>query len=267
MKINFAKYSGCGNDFILIDNRSYKINPSKKIIANLCHRHHGIGADGLIFLEDSKKADCRMRIFNADGSEAEMCGNGIRCLANYMNAINPKNNILTLETMHQLMRAEVKDSVVKISIPTPKDPICFQEVLLDKPISVYLLDSGVPHAVIFVDELKDEDLILIAPKIRFHSLFQPEGVNVSFAKSVDEKTLKIRTYERGVEGETLACGTAAIATALISSFIKKTASPTEIETKSGDSLVITFEKEGDSFLNVIMQGPAVKVFEGSFEFS
>jgi diaminopimelate epimerase len=266
--ISFVKYSGCGNDFVIIDNRQHELSLSTNAIKQLSHRHHGIGADGLIFLESSQRPQTpyRMRIFNADGSEAEMCGNGLRCLAHYIRSLENVSDFY-VETMRQHFKISFAGNLVTLQMPSPTLPT-FVELTIDahspkEKLSLHFLDTGVPHTILFVDDIEDNNLISFAPKIRHHPHFQPAGTNVNFAKIIDEQTVKIRTYERGVEGETLACGTGAVAAAIVGHQAFQLKAPIQIITRSGDCLTINFDSRDQFLTNLTMTGPAFKIFEGT----
>jgi len=264
MELAFSKYNGCGNDFILIDNRSHSFplaNPHS--IQRLCERQRGIGADGLILLEPSSTADFRMRIYNADGFETEMCGNGARCIVQFARELGMHQNNFTVETMHRILKACVNEATITIDMGLPQDiewslPLSMNEISL----TLHHLNTGVPHAVIFVEDLEDPKWMKLAPKIRSHAYFLPKGVNVNFA-SIRSTEIWIRTYERGVEGETLACGTGAAATAIAAAVQHSVESPVSIRTLSGDLLKIKFETS-PKIQNVCMEGPASCTFKGKF---
>lgn len=265
MRIPFSKYSGCGNDFILIDNREKIFDvESPDEIANLCHRRYGIGADGLILLEKSATANFRMRIFNADGSEAEMCGNGIRCLAKFICELGIAENCFLIETMHQQIEVVVSCDMVSVKMPIPTEINFHAKISVDgQPLVIHHLDTGVPHAVLFVEDLEDESLMERAPLVRFHPHFT-KGTNVNYAAVTADGTVAVRTYERGVEGETLACGTGAAAVAIAAAYVYNLLSPITIYPRSKDILQIAFTGPGHSPENLVMTGPAIKIFTGSF---
>lgn len=267
MKTYFSKYSGCGNDFIIIDNRYLSISASKHSIQRICHRQNGIGADGLIFLETSKlgAASYKMRIFNNDGSEAEMCGNGLRCLAHFIQSIESPSNHFKIETMHECVQVSFNENLINVYLPPPSKLLSKRISLNQKEILLYFIDIGVPHAVYFVDDIEKKDLFLIAPLIRFHKEFAPKGTNVNFAKFLQNQTLAIRTYERGVEQETLACGTGAVAVALAAERHFQLNPPLQILTRSGDFLHINFKKQDPITTDLIMTGPALKIFDGQID--
>jgi diaminopimelate epimerase len=274
MKIPFTKYCGCGNDFILVDNLN-KLLPSEgaqtlisAITRHLCNRHAAIGADGVILLEhctpqNKGNADFRMRIFNADGSEAEMCGNGIRCLARFIKERHPESNRYLIETMVAIIPVEIEGENILVSMP---DPCHFKKDLevevAGRTFVGHSVDTGVPHFVIFVDDIADDSPLIHAKQIRRHTHF-PKGTNVNFVKVVSPSHLIIRTYERGVEKETEACGTGACASALMAAASFKMANPIHVETRSKEILSIEFEKDRQQmFRQVKMKGPAIKTFSG-----
>lgn len=264
MPVSFTKYSGCGNDFILIDNRQLDLFPSKQAIVHLCHRQQGIGGNGLIFLENSTnhKATYRMRIFNADGSEAEMCGNGVRCLANYIRSIEPIQRSFNIETMHAILPVSFQADLVQVTLPPPKEISLKKIWLQQKQMTLHCMDTGVPHAVYFADDSESKALFLLASSIRFHEAFHPRGTNVNFATILSDQSVAVRTYERGVEEETLACGTGAVAVAIASTLTYQLCPPIKIRTRSNDCLDINFQGNISHLTNVVMTGPANKIFEG-----
>lgn len=264
MSIPFVKYSGSGNDFIIIDNRCNICADSlfPLSIRQLCHRHFGVGADGVILLENSiKNLDhFRMRIFNADGTEAEMCGNGIRCLAHFIRNLLNLNGVFTIETMLQHVRLDVNDNMVTVFMPLPTANRYHLSLVIEGKSRIFhFLNTGVPHVVHFVDDIEDETLMAWAPAIRFHSEFAPKGTNVNFAKIQSDGTVAMRTYERGVEGETLSCGTGTIAVAFTASQLYGVKSPVYVRTRSQELLQVIFDPQWD---HVFLQGAVVNVFTG-----
>lgn len=266
----FSKYSGCGNDFILIDNRSCTF-PSQQasLIARLCRRADGVGADGLILLEKSEKADFKMRIFNADGKEAEMCGNGLRCLNKFVQELGISAPSLKIETMERELQVEMLGDNVKASMGDPKDIQMNISLPLDgQDCLVHYLDTGVPHAIHFVEDASKVPVDKIGPEIRYHPFFQPKGANANFVQVTGPSSLFIRTYERGVEGETLACGTGATAAAIAAYYQFNMNAPIQVKTKSGQSLTIDFIVDANKQItNVTQSGPAIYHFKGSFALS
>lgn len=264
IEIFFSKYSGCGNDFILIDNRDNTFIP--EIVKKLCNRNLGIGADGVILLENALSADFRMRIFNSDGSEAEMCGNGLRCFGKFIlelgfqkkpYAIQLKNQVLTVDFIGESVSTTLKlESEIKENLLLNTD---------ENQWECFFLNTGVPHAVVFVenlDELKVKDL---GKNIRHHPIFSPKGTNANFVKKINENTISIRTFERGVEDETLACGTGASAGAIAASLKWGMQTPIKVIFHSKDSLEINFKKDHNHSFEITQIGQAVKLFHGAFD--
>lgn len=257
--VAFSKYSGCGNDFILVDNRTSRFPvENKTLIQTLLNRRHGIGADGLILLENSTHAAYKMRIFNPDASEAEMCGNGIRCLVKFAADLGLLFDNLVIETLSGNLPAKFSGDGISIKMPYPSE--IKNVTFSDSAIKISHLNTGVPHAILFVDDLENVPVEELGPSIRHHPQFGKSGTNVNWVQIINSNTLSIRTFERGVEGETLACGTGATAAALASAAKFQLKNPLFILTKSGDTLKIEFtDKE------VWMEGPAQKVFTGEIK--
>ena len=257
--------SGAGNDFILIDNRRgfIKAGLAKKA-KTLCDRKHSIGADGLILLERSKKADIRMRILNPDGSEAEMCGNGVRCLAKFavdMKIASPKHSV---ETLAGTIYTEVRGNVVKAKMIEPKElKLGFKIDLNGSDGAMNFINTGVPHAVRLVNSVAGCDVKTLGRDIRQHKHFSPKGTNVNFVAVKQGSSIDIRTYERGVEDETLACGTGSTAGALVAAAVKNLKSPVSVHTHGGELLKVYFSRNGLSFHGVYLEGRVQKSFEGS----
>ncbi len=265
MKIPFYKMSGSGNDFIIIDNRKGILEGVNlpQWIKKACRRGLSIGADGVILVENSAKADFKWRFFNADGGEAEMCGNGGRCVARFASLTGISGRSLSFDTLCGVMKAEVVGERVKLRMGDPSD------LKLDYPISIdgreYMVSSintGVPHVVQMVEGLENYDVPRFGPAIRFHPLYQPEGTNADFIEVRDIHTIHMRTYERGVEDETLACGTGAVASALIGASKDLASSPISVHPKSGEVLTVYFEKKGSNFTDIFLEGDARVVYEG-----
>jgi len=262
--IQFTKAVATGNDFVIIDNRSGNAGSLSTLAKKLCDRRKAIGADGLLVIEPSKKADFKMRIFNPDGSEAEMCGNGSRCAALFAASKKIAKNKMTIETLAGTLDADVKDDIVKVKLTDPKDIKWNFCLMINKcPYKVNFVDTGVPHVVHFTDDLEKVDVLNIGSHIRNHDEFSPEGTNADFVKVVNRHTIKIRTYERGVEDETLACGTGAVASAIISAEAEKMASPVTVVTHGGEKIKVYFKMIGGNFRNVYLEGKAQLVYEGA----
>ena len=256
MKLNFYKYQGAGNDFIMIDNRGLffpKNNP--KLIHKLCDRRFGIGADGLILLEPSKNEDFTMVYFNADGNEGSMCGNGGRCLVAFAKKINVIKNETTFNAVDGLHYATIENGLVKLKM------IDIHQI--EESNNHSFLNTGSPHHVSFCNEVSNLDVKELGAKIRYGAPYFEAGTNVNFAEQTSEDSFKVRTYERGVEAETLACGTGVTAVAIAASNKGKTKnSVIQIEVLGGN-LEVSFEKQEKLFTNVFLKGPAEFVFKGS----
>lgn len=267
MKLPFHKMDGAGNDFVVIDNRQLNHNLNKEQIAWLCDRQRGVGADGLILVEPADhNADYKFRYYNSDGGEAEMCGNGARCFGRYASKLtDPAENIITFETMVGTLKAEVSGEIVRISMSPPVDIDLHTDIEIDDlgDTAIHSINTGVPHVVLFTDDVKNFDILKIGAALRYHEHFAPYGTNVNVAQIIDKQHLSIRTYERGVENETLACGTGITACALIHHLITKAPSPIKIDVQGGDQLEIGFDDhDSDTFYNVTLTGPAKFVFNG-----
>jgi diaminopimelate epimerase len=264
--IEFYKMTGGGNDFILIDNREgrFDIDALRPAVTQLCRRKFSVGADGLIVLEHSQKAHFRWHFFNADGSEAEMCGNGGRCAARLAHVLGMAPSDLTFETAAGIIKAQVKGTVVKLTLPPPSDMrLGLALPIGEEEISVDFINTGVPHTVIFAPDLDEADVVGVGRKIRFHEAFQPAGTNADFIQ-VTDSTIRIRTYERGVENETLACGTGAVAAALIAGLRGLTTSPTTVIPRSGEALTIYYERT-NKIQEVFLEGEVRMIYHGWLE--
>ena len=264
--LRFTKMNGAGNDFILFDNRSGAIDLNRNQIAQLCNRHRGIGADGILLLEKpTNRADFRMRYFNADGGEAEMCGNGARCFARFANKVAGQAKI-SFETLAGVISAELKGDSVTLRMTEPTDLRFNVELpMAAGNKTVHFINSGVPHVVIPVSKIDGADVRRDGAAIRHHKMFSPNGTNVNFIEKRGPNKIAIRTYERGVEDETLACGTGIVASALIFAASEKSSSPITVLARGGDELQVGFEKVEEGFRNVTLTGPAEFVFEGTIE--
>jgi diaminopimelate epimerase len=262
-KITFHKIVGTGNDFVVIDNRKNLVADPCGFAITVCKRHTGIGADGVILLERSKIADLKMRIINADGSEAEMCGNGMRCAAWAATKILKMNSQLTFETLAGTNETSVTDDSVRVKLPDPTDFRDYAPLeVKDGIFYFYFVNTGVPHCVIFEDKLEEFPVFEIGREIRYHPHFQPAGANVNFVQIIDDQTIAVRTYERGVEKETQACGTGSTAAAIASVLIKKCSPPITAITKSKEKLVIDFDSSMYTISNVFLEGPVRHSFDG-----
>lgn len=272
MLLQFYKMNGAGNDLVVIDNRDLSISLDRDTIATLCDRHRGIGADGLLAVEPAENgADFKFRYYNADGGEAEMCGNGARCFGRFTAHLLPEiPDKVTFETIAGTLAAEMAGDNVRIAMSVPKDLNLNTGVAIPGlDTAIHFVNTGVPHAVAFVQNeaaLKELDVFNHGRTIRQHQAFAPAGTNANFATVIQPGHIRIRTYERGVEDETLACGTGMVASALIHHLLTGAPSPIKVDVAGGDTLEIGFQKSGTSgFSDVTLTGPADFVFEGQIE--
>lgn len=259
MKIHFCKYQGTGNDFVMIDNRNNDFPKRNTALINkLCDRKFGIGADGLILLEQSEGTDFKMVYFNADGNESSMCGNGGRCLVAFANKLGVINESTSFDAIDGLHHATVNNELVSLQMIDVKK--------IDAHKSHVFLNTGSPHHIEFVKNVSEVDVEDQGRTIRNGSPYFEEGTNVNFTEVLDTNTLKVRTYERGVENETLSCGTGVTAAAIAANF-EGIVDDTTINIKAlGGDLTISFERNDNyEYSNVILTGPANFVFEGIFK--
>ena len=264
-KYNFTKMVASGNDFIIL-NYGLRITDYglRNLSVQLCDRKYGIGADGVLVLGKSRAADIRMRIFNADGSEAEMCGNGARCAALYARSRIRKEK-LSIETKAGIIQACVKADRVKIRLTDPKGiKLNIPLKINGRALKVNFVDTGVPHAVIFVNGIDGIDVLALGRRIRHHQAFAPRGANVNFVEIAKDNFIRVRTYERGVEDETLACGTGSVASALITDYRLRITDYgfMNIKTQGGEVLKVYYSRCGNIFRDVWLEGKAKRVFEG-----
>lgn len=268
-KIEFVKMVASGNDFVVIDNRREAIHGSKlhAFAKEACERNYGIGGDGLIAVEPSKKADFRMRIINPDGSEAEMCGNGARCIALFAKEKKIAGKKMSFETLAGVIEAEVDGDLVRLKMSDPTDLRRQVKLLIEnEDYTAHFVNTGVPHTVIYVEDLDSWDVKRLGKEIRHHKTFAPKGTNVDFVEVQKGNSIRVRTYERGVEDETLACGTGVTASAIISAAMKDFKSPVVCLTEGGDKLKVYFKRNGDGFTDVYLEGGAREVFSGAYPY-
>ncbi len=268
--MNFTKMNGAGNDFVVVDNRRGSLPLSNKTIERLCDRHRGVGADGLLAVEPSQSgADFRMRYYNADGGEADMCGNGARCFAKFAARLLPQQpGELSFETPAGLIRATFPAGLVTINMSEPHDLRGPADLEVDGSGTsrVHFLNTGVPHAVVFVEDVEAVDIARAGASLRWHPAFAPKGTNANFAQVVSPGSLILRTFERGVEGETLACGTGVCATAILHHLATGASTPVSVRVRGGDTLMVGFEvSPSGTVQNVTLTGPADFVFDGTIE--
>jgi len=262
--LNFTKMNGAGNDFVMVDNRDGKLVLDKAQIARLCDRHRGVGADGLLAVEPAQNgADFRMRYYNADGGEAEMCGNGARCFGRFAQRVSGRKGDITFETQAGVITAQFLGDNVRIQMSEPHS-LRLNEVLdvAGGNLTVHSLNTGVPHAVVFVNDLEKADVRKLGAALRYHPHFAPKGTNANFVQKSGPQAISIRTYERGVEDETLACGTGMVACAIIFHELSGAASPVCVKVRGGDTLEIGFRKDGAVYRDVTLTGPADFAFDG-----
>jgi len=288
--LRFTKMNGAGNDFVMIDNRSGNVRLTPEQIVRICDRHRGVGADGILLLEPATdRADFRMRYYNRDGGEAEMCGNGARCFARFANTIAGAKGKFSFETPAGVIGAELRGNLITLQMSPPSDLRLSVPLQVEgEETSVHYINSGVPHVVVPVSRADVVHVRGRGAAIRNHKMFSPKGANVNFIEKRGPKQIAIRTYERGVEDETLACGTGVVASALIFAATENANGPIGVLVRGGDELQVGFDKidppspgagaagppsaaaatsgAADSqFRNVTLTGPAEFVFEGKIE--
>ncbi len=266
--IPFFKMQGSGNDFILLNNDELQVQVSAMPdwAKKLCPRAFGVGADGLIFLEssaDDPSMDYRWHFFNADGSRAEMCGNGSRCAARlaFELGLAPARNVLGTDAGPVRAEVDTESKEVKVQLTSPKDLELNIDLNLDtaQPLPVHFVNTGVPHVIFLCSDPSSLDLAALGPTIRFHARFAPSGANVNLVQIRDDQSLQIRTYERGVEAETFACGTGAAAAAVVANALGYCGRTVPVLTQGREKLTITLEQG-----NIFLQGRAVLVYSGRF---
>ncbi len=252
--ITFYKYQGTGNDFIMVDNRTNLLSKSdKSLIKSFCTRRFGIGADGLILLENSSKSDFKMIYFNSDGNESTMCGNGGRCIVAFAKFLQIIENETVFEAIDGLHKATILNDFVSLQMQDVSD-------IIDKGNAVFL-DTGSPHHVQFESNISDFDIKSLGKHIR-NEIYGTDGSNVNFVKKIDNKTFRVRTYERGVEDETLACGTGATAVAIAMNYLNKTNLSDICLLVEGGELTVTFDEKNKCYTNIYLTGKALQVFKG-----
>ncbi len=255
MRIDFVKYQGTGNDFVLIDDRTGVFPLTNQVLVErLCHRRFGVGADGLILLQRDADVDFRMVYFNADGAEGSMCGNGGRCIVRFAHDLG----LFDSETRFRAIDGEHTAVVCEEDLFLKMGDVAG----IDDRAGLTFMDTGSPHVVCFVDDLESLDVVAEGRAIRYDARFQPGGTNVNFAQVLDDNTLFVRTYERGVEDETYSCGTGVTAAALVAHARLHMPDPVFIQTLGGNLRVSFNALAGNRFDNVYLIGPAKRVFGG-----
>lgn len=267
MTLSFVKYAGCGNDFIMIDDRLLHFHSNEAaLVRTLCHRQKGIGADGVILLQNGKTTPFKMRIFNSDGSEAEMCGNGLRCLGKFLHDLGEKGSCFDIESMHRRHKVELLDNLqVKATLGKPENLERGVELTLKNcRLKADFMDTGVPHAVIFVEDLEKVDVGSLGREVRHHPRFGPKGANANFVEKKKDGSIHVRTFERGVEAETLACGTGLTAAAVSLHLNSPSQTRIAVTALSQDRVVVELVTDPKGQIEEIFQtGPAEKIFSGT----
>lgn len=262
MRIEFSKYHGTGNDFILLDNRDLKYSKlSSEQIKKLCDRHFGIGADGLMLLQKNNDFDFEMKYYNSDGNEGSMCGNGGRCIVAFAKSIGMIDNKANFKAIDGFHYAKIDEANI---VDLKMKSINIKDVVIEN--NEYILDTGSPHLVKYIDDVENLDVFNQGKNIRNSERFFKEGINVNFVKIVKENSLFVRTYERGVENETLSCGTGAVASAVILYFKNQNNSNSVIEINTlGGTLLVSIDFENENKLNISLKGSATRVFLGTID--
>jgi diaminopimelate epimerase len=272
MRTNFTKMTGAGNDFVVIDNRTKRIEAASKVARLLCDRRWGIGADGLLLLEKSRRACYRMMYYNADGSYGGMCGNGGRCIAWFAFANRIAGRTHEFEALNHVYAAKILKNEVVLTMKDPRKVKIGEEIPLGSgKLMINSIDTGSPHVVVPVDNLPevvrldDVDVLGMGRKLRFDLHFSPSGTNVNFIERAGRNSIRIRTYERGVEAETLACGTGSIASAIVAARLWNLKSPIGVIPKSNMPLRIAFNEKDGAINQVQLTGPASVVYTGAIQ--
>ena len=265
MKFAFWKMHGAGNDFILIDDRDLTFPAGNTgAIARVSVRRTGVGCEGVILIQPSQKADFRMRFFNPDGNEVEMCGNGARCVASLAHQIGVASSPMTIDTVAGVLTADLVGEQVRLHMTDPHGWRMGQEMVVGGLLRSYgFVNTGVPHAVLECDDIERCDVQALGSEIRHHANFAPQGTNANFFVITGGSSLSIRTYERGVEDETLACGTGIVATALIEARSGRVEMPVVVSARGGYELTVDGRLTDDGAESVTLLGPAQMVFQGT----
>lgn len=259
---------GAGNDFIIVDDRIKRFPlPDLAWIKRICSLRTGIGAEGLILIQPSAEASFCMRFFNPDGLEAGMCGNGVRCAARFANDGGIAGREMTIQTMAGILRASITENGVRVTMPVfPGIRLNFPVQAAGQSIMCNFVNTGVPHVVVATDNLETVDLQRLGPLLRRHKDFAPQGANVDYMRVTGGHSLSVRTYERGVEAETFACGTGITACAIIAALMNRVTPPVSVKCRHGDTLEVDFKKSGDNVEDITLLGPAEHVFQGEIQY-
>lgn len=267
-KIPFWKMHGASNDFIVVDDRALTFPTHDTAwLQAIMARRTGVGSEGVLLIQPSDRADFRMRFFNPDGGEVDMCGNGARCIARLAFELGAAPAPMSFETGAGIVRAELIDRVVRLTMTTPRDWRLGGELQLDGRTYAYdFVNSGVPHVVVTVDDLASVDVGRLGAAIRYHADFAPKGTNANFIQITGPDSISVRTYERGVEAETLACGTGIVASGLLAGKSGRVTPPVRVKAASGDVLTVDYRLTPEGAADVTLAGPAVHVFEGVLQY-
>lgn len=268
MKIPFWKMHGAANDFIMVDDRSLSF-PANDAgwIARTASRRTGVGCEGIVLVQPSSEADFRMRFFNPDGNEVEMCGNGARCVARLAKEIGAAPSSMSIETAAGILRAEARGESIRLAVTPPRDWDLGQTIrAAGRELVFGFVNTGVPHVVVEVDDLDACDVAGVGAAIRHHERFAPAGTNANFYAATGPNSLRVRTYERGVEAETLACGTGIVAAALVAARQGRVSLPAEVTPTGGYLLSVEGSLRADRVDDVTLVGPAEHVFRGTLEY-
>ena len=260
--VPFVKMMGLGNDFVMIDNRDKSILINSELVQSICVRQYGVGSDGVIVLENSQEADFKISIYNEDGSCAQMCGNGLRCAIEFARSLEMINKQAIIETDAGIFKGEILDTAIRVEMIEPHSGemnIALQ-VPVDQKIEAHFINTGVPHLVIFSDNVDGIDIDKLGRFLRFHEKFSPDGTNVDFVQLMGNNCLKVRTYESGVVGETQACGTGATAAAVIAHRLHHVNQPVEVLFKGGKLTIDILDDD-----KIFMTGPVRTVYVGAFK--
>jgi diaminopimelate epimerase len=262
----FTKMAGGGNDFVVIDNRGGEVVDPVELTRAICTRSLSVGADGLILVESSTRAPVRIRYYNSDGSLGEFCGNGTRCAARFAFAGGIAGSTMAIETDSGIIQADVgDDGNVTISMPPPNSFRAERPLHAgDTTVNGSSITVGVPHYVIFLrDDLWSQDIVPLGRAIRMHQELQPAGANVNFVVVRDKHSIELRTYERGVEAETLSCGSGTVAAVAVAALFGKVSSPVSVLTRSGITLEVSFTMDGDALSDVRLKGDARLIYQAA----
>ncbi len=267
-RIPFWKMHGAANDFIVVDDRSLSFPAQDRSwLRSIMARHTGVGSEGVLLIQPSTRSDFRMRFFNPDGGEVDMCGNGARCIARLAHELGVASEKMSFDTGAGVVRAEIQGDHVRLTMTTPTDWRLNRSLTIEgRSYAYHFVNSGVPHAVVEVADLAAVDVQRVGAAIRYHADFAPKGTNANFIQVTGPDSLHLRTYERGVEAETPACGTGIVAAGLLAGRSGRVQTPVQVVPASGDTLVVNYRLTADGAEDVTLYGPAAHVFRGELEY-